>query len=169
MVKKIVSFFDTVQFLLFVVFVGLSFIQVIFRYVLNNSIYWAEEVSRYMFIWLVFLGSALCTRRRNHIVMDIVSNELKGWTKKIVQILTNCILFFFMLVLVREGVRMLPTLWNQYSSALGIPMAFVYGAVPVGAVLTGFYLIIDTYLIFVDRVPEPEEESKEDDDNVCVE
>ncbi len=153
MIKKIVAVLDGINLVLFVSLSLLSFMGVFFRYVLNNSLTWAEEVTRYMFIWMTFLGCALCVRRRKHIVMDIVVSMLKGRPKKILSILNNLILFAFVVVLVREGVRMMPIMSMQTSTANGIPMSLIYGAVPVGAALMGFYLVLDCWLLWKDQLP----------------
>ncbi|QGP92771.1 2,3-diketo-L-gulonate TRAP transporter small permease protein YiaM [Neomoorella glycerini] len=151
MIKKITSIIDTIQFLLFVSFVSISFLQVFFRYVLNNSLTWAEEINRYMFIWLVFLGSALCIQRRTHIGVDLLISNFKGLPKKVILTINDVLIIGLMLILFREGLAILPTLWMQYSSALGIPMAYIYASVPVGAALMGIYSLLDIWRIWYEN------------------
>ena len=47
-----------------------TILNVIFRYVFNQPFEWAEEFSRYAFIWLVFMGAAVTTKQRKHIIID---------------------------------------------------------------------------------------------------
>ncbi len=47
-----------------------TFGNVVARYFFNSPIEWAEEFSRYAFIWIVFLGAAVCTKHGRHIVID---------------------------------------------------------------------------------------------------
>jgi TRAP-type transport system small permease protein len=161
--KKIITVLDMIQVTLFAGLVVLSFSSVFSRYVLNNSLTWAEEITRYMFIWLVYLGAALCIRRRKHIVMDLFISELKGAPKKVLSIINNLVMLAFVLVLATQAFGMMPILSSQTSTALHIPMSFVYGAVPVGAVLMAFYLVLDCILIVQDRLPEDEGSEKSEE------
>ncbi len=156
MIKKIIALLDFIQVSLFAGLVGLSFVSVFSRYIFNFSLTWAEELTRYMFVWLVYLGAALCVRRRKHIVMDIVITELKGMPKKILSILNNLIMLAFVCVLAVQGFRMMPILSTQTSTALQLPMSFIYAAIPVGSVLMAFYLVLDSILVLQDRLPEEE-------------
>ncbi len=162
MVKKIIQLLDFLQVTLFSGLVVLSFASVFMRYVLNYSLTWAEELARYMFIWLVYLGAALCVRRRKHIVMDIVIASMKPGLKKVFSLVNNAIMLAFVLVLAQQGFRMMPILGTQASTALQIPMSFIYAAVPVGAVLMAFYLVLDCILILKDKLPEEVREQGDD-------
>ncbi|MEJ2134846.1 MAG: TRAP transporter small permease subunit [Desulfofustis sp.] len=37
-------------------------LQVFFRYVMNAPLYWSEEIARYAFVWLVFIGAAIAPK-----------------------------------------------------------------------------------------------------------
>jgi len=54
------------------------FLQVIFRYVLHNSLTFSEELARYLFVWTVFMGSAVVARDNGHIVVGALVQKLKG-------------------------------------------------------------------------------------------
>ena len=47
-----------------------TFVNVVFRYVFNSPFQWAEEFSRYAFIWVVFIGAAVSTKHKTHIIID---------------------------------------------------------------------------------------------------
>lgn len=47
-------------------------VQVFFRYALNNSLSWTEELSRYMFIWLIYIGISYGVKMDKHICVDAV-------------------------------------------------------------------------------------------------
>ena len=156
MLKKFITVLDMIQVTLFAGLVVLSFANVFSRYIFNNSLTWAEEITRYMFIWLVYLGSALCIRRRKHIVMDLVISEMKGTLRKVFSLINNLVMLAFVLFLAKQAFGMMPILSTQTSSALHIPMSYIYGAIPVSAVLMAFYLVLDCVLILQDRLPEDE-------------
>ena len=61
---------------LFSGFVVITFAQVVFRYVIGYSLYWSEELARYLFVWVSFLGSVVALERGVHIGMDVVVAKL---------------------------------------------------------------------------------------------
>ena len=54
----------------------IALLQVFCRYVLNDSLSWPEEMAKFAFVWFVFLGAAMVTRRSRHIVIDLVPRSL---------------------------------------------------------------------------------------------
>lgn len=54
----------------------LTFAMVFWRYALNNSIVWAEEILRYIMIWGVLVGAGLTTREDQHVSMDILQGRI---------------------------------------------------------------------------------------------
>ena len=67
---------ETVAATLLVWTVVIALVQVFFRYVLNASLSWPEEMARFAFVWFVFLGAAMVTRRARHIVIDLLPRSL---------------------------------------------------------------------------------------------
>lgn len=53
-----------------IVMTVMIFMQVVYRYVLADSLSWSEELARYMFIWSVAMGSALALKTRSHIGVE---------------------------------------------------------------------------------------------------
>ena len=57
-------------------------VQVFFRYVLNHSLFWSEELARFLLIWLTFLGASVAYHRRAHPGIDTFSLRLPASFKK---------------------------------------------------------------------------------------
>ncbi len=99
--KKLDTFVEFIQFavcgLIVLAIMWLTFFSVIFRYVLNNSIVWAEEVLRYLMMWVVLVGAGLTTREDQHVSMDIMQSFLKRWPKAraVHYFITRLIVFVF--------------------------------------------------------------------------
>ena len=49
-------------------------LQVIFRYVLNHSLFWSEELARYLLVWLTFLGASSAYYRKVHPGIDLLTS-----------------------------------------------------------------------------------------------
>ncbi len=120
---------------LMVIIMGL---QVFMRYVLNNSLSWPEEITRYFFIWYIFLGMSYCIREDRHIKVDIVTNLLPNKIKRILAIITDILFIIFCIYLLQKGIPIIQRLIStkQSSPALRLPMYLVYLALPVGLFLT---------------------------------
>ena len=77
---------------LFLLMIIITFIQVIFRYVLNSALPWAGEITIFFFIWVIFLGASITLHKGLHIGVDIITNQLREKNKKIIYIFTNILI-----------------------------------------------------------------------------
>lgn len=118
----------------------LLFVNVILRYVFHHSIYWAEELVRYLMVWLIFFGGSQVVRREGHIRVDILLRALpprgqRIWEigVEIVNILMLIVLFWYSL---HQCLRVFAS--GQVSPAMELPMGLVYLAVPCGSFLMIF-------------------------------
>jgi C4-dicarboxylate transporter, DctQ subunit len=108
--------------------------NVVARYFFNNPLEWAEEFSRYAFIWIVFLGAAVCTKGGRHIVIDGLVLALPVRFRAFLQVLVDAITLGFMLLLVYYG-WILTAFTTQPTSTLKVPLSIVYVVVPLSALL----------------------------------
>ncbi len=107
-------------------------LQVIFRFVFNDPLSWSEEISRYFFVWITFLGAAVCSREKGHIGMDFVVNMFPKNIQKKVELFGYIAMI---LVLVAIGLFSLQTVklnLIQKSPALQLNMGVIYAAIPIG-------------------------------------
>ncbi len=115
--------------LLLNVVVGL---QVFSRYVLNHSLYWSEEVARYLFIYLVFLGAAIVLRRNGHIQVSFFVERLPAPLRRTVAVLVDLLLLWFVGVVSVQSVRLALMVWTVPTAALEIPWTIVYLGIVCG-------------------------------------
>lgn len=114
--------------------------QVFFRYVLNASLAWPEEVARWAFIWAVFLGMAINVGRRNHIAIDLVTQRLSPRLKLWHSLLVSTTVAAISIALAVHGGDLV--MRSTYvSPAMGWPFTYIYLAIPAGCVLNIFYLL----------------------------
>ena len=122
------------------------FLQVIFRYVFHSSLTFSEELARYLFVWTVFLGSAVVARDNGHIIVGVLTERLKGKKAKYVKIAAYISTMIFVLILFYQGLRMMKLSSFQHSPALGISMSWVYLAIPVAM----FVMFCNILILIVD-------------------
>ncbi|WP_053218272.1 TRAP transporter small permease [Virgibacillus senegalensis] len=137
------------------VMVSVIFVQVIMR-IFGNSLSWSEELGRYCFIWLIYLGISYGVKKQRHIKVDVVLMLLKNKARIALNILANLLFLTFALFVVYYGkdiaVKLLE--YGQQSPALHIPMGLVYMATPIGFGLTALRLIqniIQEFLALLNR------------------
>ena len=136
--RTIVLFTGTLLFSLAIII----FIQVIFRYVLEDSLSWSEELTRYMMIWMTFLATGYVVGKRGHSNIDILTSQLSPQWRMRIDKANSVLLIVFSCMIVRYGIEFMSYGARQTSSALLIPMHYVYLAIPVGGVLMLFYAVV---------------------------
>jgi TRAP-type C4-dicarboxylate transport system permease small subunit len=86
----------------FITFTLLSFGQVVARYVFGHPITWTEEICRYLFVWVVFVGAGVAERSRAHITLDYVTSRLPRRAMRWLDI-ANAVLCVGMVLLLSSG------------------------------------------------------------------
>jgi len=112
-------------------------VQVFFRYVLNHSIYWSEEIVRYLFIWFVFIGGAIILRDNDHIGIDYFIQQLPSRIISIIEKINMLAVIFLSFFFIIAGFLWVFKIRESYSPALSLPINwFLYGALPVTSILS---------------------------------
>lgn len=125
------------------IMVVVIFVQVFMRYVMQNSLSWTEELARYCFIWLIYIGISYGVKKQRHISVDAILLLFKERGKIIFSIIANLLFLTFAIFVVIYGYDISSKLlaWGQKSPANQIPMGIVYLAAPVGMGLTAIRII----------------------------
>ncbi len=108
--------------------------SVIMRYIFNDSPSWAEEITRFFFIWSAFLSIGLCIRRQSSIRIDILQTALSEKGRCLLLVFVNIFIIAVMLYWLKGAVNVTKTLVDngQTSPALLVPMWLIYGSSTVG-------------------------------------
>jgi TRAP-type C4-dicarboxylate transport system permease small subunit len=102
------------------------FANVILRYFFNEGLTWAEEASRYLFIWLIFLGAIVAYQENVHLGVDTLVKKLSINGRRKLFIINNIILVITMGLCVHGTWKMTVLTGDQVSSSMQIPLALVY-------------------------------------------
>ena len=141
---RIIRFFfvDLVEFVLVSLITALCvdiFIGVYTRYVMGEATFWYEEVARYLFIWMAFLGAAVAVHRRMHYVVHLVVNRFRERGKSLAAMLCWLVVMGFSVFLFFQGLKVMEGVSAQVSPALELNLSWVFLAVPVNGVLSFIY------------------------------
>jgi TRAP-type C4-dicarboxylate transport system permease small subunit len=128
----------------FAFIIVIAFLQVIMRVVVNNSLSWSEELVRYVYIWLCWVGVSLAERRNEHIQLTFITDMFPQKVQKVINICVSLILVVLSCWLIYQGLMLVFTLreTGAASVALKIPMHLVYLSMPVGMLLFGIRVVV---------------------------
>lgn len=119
------------------------FAQVVFR-MLGLSIPWSQELAQYLLVWCTFLGSALCIRRGALVGLEVLFHALPGKGEKALRVFVAVLSCALLIFLIRVGFWASARVWYERTAVLKAPMGLMYAAIPVGAVLMLFNLVVTT-------------------------
>jgi len=129
-----------------VMLVTVAAYQVFCRYVLNASLFWSEELMRYLMIWTTFLTSGIVYTRSGFLGMRALVDAAPTRMKLAADIIGRLAILTFLLIVAWYGfefaIRTAPT----HAVALEFSMFWVHVAVPVGCVLMALHVIAEFFL-----------------------
>lgn len=106
-------------------------LQVFCRYVLNSSLSWSEELSRYCFIWFNCLGTTVLTKELTHARISLIDGLFKGkLSNRIYWIILDIVMIAISVMLLIAGIDVVKVSHAQLTAALQIPKSLVYAAAP---------------------------------------
>lgn len=108
-------------------------LQVFFRYVLNESLFWAEELVRGLMVWGVLISSALVAGSRGHIRIEVLELLLPPAGKRVVVWIADALTIGFCILLMWAAIGLMNRTWLQQSPILEVPKWTVYMALAAGA------------------------------------
>jgi TRAP-type C4-dicarboxylate transport system permease small subunit len=115
-------------------------LQIIARYTaLIPSYIWTEELSRFLFIWMVMLGAMIGIKEGTHFEVDVWP-ELGRRPNAMLKIVSNLFVLLFALVFVYWGIKFVEFGWYQESELAELPMPFIFVAWPVAGVTWVIFL-----------------------------
>jgi len=120
-------------------------LQVLCRYGLNHSLFWSEELARFLLVWLTFLGSTAAYYRGVHPGIDILTNRLSAKSQLCCRIAVYLLSLPLFLVMIYHGSAFAYFVRLQISPALGLPKWIVFSIIPASSVI--FLLYCLTFLL----------------------
>lgn len=116
--------------------------QVFYRYVLNSSLIWSEELVRFGLLWGVMLGAGLASDRNAHIAIDPLRDFVRPSAYRIISFCSSLLILVFCAIVAWYGWEYSYRIRFMTSPASQIPMMYVYAAIPVGCLLMAFFCIV---------------------------
>ena len=115
-------------------------LQIISRYTaLIPSWIWTEELSRFLFIWMVMLGAMIGIREGSHFEVDVWP-DLGRRATALLRIVSNVFVLIFALVFVWWGIEFVRFGWDQLSELAELPMPWIFAAWPIAGITWVIFL-----------------------------
>lgn len=120
------------------------FAQVIMRSVFNSSLTWSEELTRYIFIWQIWMGVSIAQRDKAHIKVELLNTFVKNEkVRAVVDVVATLIWIAFNIFLVVKGSELVQQMIQRgnVSGAMRMPMYLVYAVLPISSFILTLRLL----------------------------
>jgi TRAP-type C4-dicarboxylate transport system permease small subunit len=132
---------DWILVFLFAFIVIVMTVSIFYRYVLNSSLSWSDEVLRFSFVWFTFLGSVILFRDNTHIRIDFLRDKMSPKMLAVTEKFGRFMVAGFYLFLLVAGIIWVFETQGTQMSSLRLPLnLFFYSAVPVTSAIALYYV-----------------------------
>ena len=130
---------ESIMVMLVFAFTALILVQVVSRYVFNNTVTWSEQAGRYLFIWLVFLGLPILYRHGEHVGFTMLVEKLPRKTQDVIAIVIDLMVLAFAIFFAVQSIRFCGMVSHKKMVGLGLNQLFVHTSQPTCAILLGIF------------------------------
>lgn len=126
---------------LFILNVG----QIASRSIIGISSVLIPDISRFLFIWMVFLGTASIYKNKQHLIIEFLKLKFPQKLQHQLSILTDLVMMIFFIILIRAGWRMMVVRMDIPYTGWEVPTGYAYLAVPISASLMLLFTLVNLY------------------------
>lgn len=123
------------------------------RYILDASLYWAEEVVRYSFVWATFIGATCAYKQRALISMSVLTHKLSPEMRWKIGLVLDAVMGLFLLISFIFGVKLTIAVLHQRSASLEISMAIVYICIPLSCLFMLLFNLDQMFTVLKHKRP----------------
>ena len=138
---------EAVLVILLALMVILVFGNVVLRYALNSGIALSEEVSRWLFVWMVFLGAVVALKEHGHLGTDMLVSRLPLGGKKMLAVVAHATMLYVTWLLFSGSWTQVVINREVLAPVSGASMAIFYGSGLVFAGCSALLLLVQLWLI----------------------
>jgi TRAP-type C4-dicarboxylate transport system permease small subunit len=138
------------------VMVVLVFGNVVLRYAFNTGISISDELSRWLFVWMTFMGAIVALRDRGHLGTDFLVGRLGPWGKKLCLAAGYLLMLFVCWLLFSGALAQTRINHETTSAAMEAPMSWFYASGMLFAVSAALLLVHDLWRLVSGRMSEGE-------------
>lgn len=150
------------RFLTFLIVIALAlmvvlvFGNVVLRYGFNSGITVSEELSRWLFVWVTFLGAVVALHERTHLGTDMLVSRLSVTGKKVCLFMTHLLMLFICWLLFKGSLDQVLINMESSSAAMEVPMSIFYASGMVCAASSAVILLAQLLRLLKGELSEEE-------------
>lgn len=147
------------EFLLVILLAGMAimvFGNVVLRYGFNSGILVSEELSRYFFVWLTFIGAVVTFRENAHLGVESLVQRFGRSGRLICLVASDLIILLCMAVFFWGTWKQYPINASMTAAVVGISMIWIYGVGFFTSVGIGALVVVRLFRVFTGRITEAE-------------
>jgi TRAP-type C4-dicarboxylate transport system permease small subunit len=135
------KYFDGFNGLLLAVMFLITFWQIIARFIPGDATVWSEEVARFIFVWIVFLGAATLIRYNEHIRISIITDRLGPVSGRILKIFSAALIIPFVAFMTWGAYKNMLRQWGTFAPTVDwLRLGYVYLALVLSGIIMIGYL-----------------------------
>lgn len=143
---------DAISALFLLLMVILVFGNVVLRYAFNSGLAVSEEVSRWLFVWITFLGAIVAMREHQHLGTDMLVSRLPTPAKKACLILSLVLMLYVCWLLFAGSLQQTQINWEVTAPSSGASVAIFYATGVIFAVSAAVFLLLDLYRVLTGQI-----------------
>lgn len=124
------------------------FAAVLVRYVFHTALNFSEELGRYVFVWIVFIGMARCIAADKRVALDLLPGFLKGKSGRNLYAVIYIFSALFFSAVTYAGIKLCEVGEKQKSATMRIPMNYIYLCIPICGIISLFFILLKLYRLF---------------------
>ncbi|HUR89805.1 MAG TPA: TRAP transporter small permease [Ramlibacter sp.] len=136
--------------------VVMVFGNVVLRYAFNSGITMSEELSRWLFVWMTFLGSVVAMRRHSHLGSDALVARLPLVGKKICFVAAHGLMLAMCVLMAKGAWDQVVINYGSTSPVMQLSMAWFHASALLFAVLAAVIIVFELFKLAMGRVEESE-------------
>jgi TRAP-type C4-dicarboxylate transport system permease small subunit len=136
--------------------VVLVFGNVVMRYGFNSGIALSEELSRWLFVWMTFMGAIVALKEHGHLGTDMLVGKLGPRCKNFCLALSYALMLFICWLLYSGAYQQTLINWDSTSAVMEVSMAWIYAPGVVFAVLGGLILLAELLRLLTGQMRDEE-------------
>jgi len=121
--------------ILFLILFVLNLLRIVLRYLWGIAWLWEPDLSRLVFIWIVFLGATVLYSTKGHLGVDYFLNRMKPRTREKIDFLIDGMTVLFLTILVLKGIEVTKVRMRIPFDTWDLPTGYAYMAVPFCAAI----------------------------------
>ena len=133
---------------LYILMTLLLFTQVVLRYIFAQSLFWAEEASRFSMVWLIFLGAVIAACQGAHTRIGFFVELLPGVPRRFVEGCAMLLCAVTCGAIAWYGITIVKVAMLATSPAMGLPLGYVFGSVPLCCAVMSVIMLFRAYWQF---------------------